>query len=364
MCSEHKLATGTSLRCSLLHVLIQAWLLLCANPNCWEASYTAARCCSGIVGQGDLACWSGVATFAACCELGGSLIDDELPVVDPPRLLLQRCAQGARKTCCNAAAAGRFFLEPVYRSRTNHEDFVDQQCANQAPIYGLVFALLGALHGRHLIEIGGGSGRWAAEFTRRSFDVSLLDLPGLNLREATEWLREQESAGAAGRWETIGWDVDERPMPNLTMLREGIGCSVVAAIEVIEHLQRPHQLLQPLRDLLLSRKVQAAVLSTPDRDSWYDRRYHRGPPHNPAHVREWNATEIVRFLSCEGLVPAVLLRVDGSLVALLGSAVVLADVVNGAVWDSVASQSFRDAVMYLALPPPLAWSVPLWQRLF
>mmetsp|Transcript_126749 Transcript_126749/g.405862 ORF Transcript_126749/g.405862 Transcript_126749/m.405862 type:complete len:210 (+) Transcript_126749:557-1186(+) len=202
------------------------------------------------------------------------------------------------------------------------------------------------------------------------FDVTLLDRPGPNFRNASAWLHHQESLGRPGTasWQAFGWDIDEaQGPPELALWAAGAiagGPSIVIAAEVVEHLRRPRRLLRVLRRLLApGGGAVAAVLTTPDRDAWYDRRYHLGPPHNPAHVREWNATEFVRFLACEGLPPIALLEVGGALVAMLGSEEVVVPMVAAALWDSPAALAFHTSALELAAPPPPEWLAPRWRRL-
>jgi glycosyltransferase involved in cell wall biosynthesis len=67
---------------------------------------------------------------------------------------------------------------------------------------------------------------------------------------------------------------------------------VVMAVDVIEHLQNPDQLL----DYIATIRWKKLVLSTPDRD-----RVHGpndlGPPLNTCHAREWNAEEFRRYVA-------------------------------------------------------------------
>jgi 2-polyprenyl-3-methyl-5-hydroxy-6-metoxy-1,4-benzoquinol methylase len=73
---------------------------------------------------------------------------------------------------------------------------------------------------------------------------------------------------------------------------------LLMAVDVIEHLLNPDALLRFLYLHAHTRSV--VVLSTPERDL---RRGPGdcGPPANPAHVREWNGTELQAYLRSTGL---------------------------------------------------------------
>lgn len=69
--------------------------------------------------------------------------------------------------------------------------------------------------------------------------------------------------------------------------------AVVICSDVIEHIRRPEKLMSQLARI--SRAAPYVLISTPDRDrarGWLD----MGPPANPTHVREWGASEFVRFM--------------------------------------------------------------------
>ncbi|WP_391556927.1 class I SAM-dependent methyltransferase [Rosistilla carotiformis] len=72
---------------------------------------------------------------------------------------------------------------------------------------------------------------------------------------------------------------------------------IVICADVIEHLQRPDQLVTALA--ALAGESGTIIISTPERDKL------RGPlnrmPTNPEHVREWNGAEFMKFLSGCGL---------------------------------------------------------------
>ena len=98
-------------------------------------------------------------------------------------------------------------------------------------------------------------------------------------------------AADTGVFEMHAWDIDSGNLPVLNL----ISPTLALASDVIEHLHKPRKLLRFFEKLLLGKSVQAVVLSTPHRDAFYDPRYHSGPPHNVAHVREWIAKGFLCF---------------------------------------------------------------------
>ncbi|MFN0029669.1 MAG: class I SAM-dependent methyltransferase [Acidimicrobiales bacterium] len=74
--------------------------------------------------------------------------------------------------------------------------------------------------------------------------------------------------------------------------------SIVVCSDVIEHLVDPNNLLTGLCSVL--ERVQAVVISTPDRDATHGPN-HMGPPPHEAHVREWSHPEFTELLLSRGV---------------------------------------------------------------
>ena len=72
---------------------------------------------------------------------------------------------------------------------------------------------------------------------------------------------------------------------------------LVICADVIEHVPDPHQLLAFIRRMIAPGGQ--AIVSTPDRDR-LEKATCLGPPHNPRHIREWNAEEFELLLSSHG----------------------------------------------------------------
>lgn len=69
-------------------------------------------------------------------------------------------------------------------------------------------------------------------------------------------------------------------------------CDIIMCADVIEHVLEPDKLLEMISKI----KFKYLFLSTPERDLLFGMQNY-GPPANPAHVREWNASEFRTFVS-------------------------------------------------------------------
>lgn len=295
---------------SLVAICTRLWVALGTNPGCWQHGYDAARCCGPPLGG---PCWgpdpdTHLQGRRSCCELGGYVLDEAL-AAGP------REEGGARRArgCSDEALEARYHLPREYLSSAEPQDFVDDSFAGQAPVYGLALAAVRSSGLNHVIEVGGGGGEWSSLLIQQGMSLTLLDRDGPNFKNATARLRQQ--AGFEDRWEALAWDIDKDVPPPVAVRTSALAI----AADVIEHLQKPRALLGFLTELMASGAARAVVLSTPDRDAFYDWRFHRGPPMNLAHVREWSAVEFQEFLRCEGMPLSALFEVEGTLVALLGT---------------------------------------------
>lgn len=153
----------------------------------------------------------------------------------------------------------------------------------QPDVYRLALNLAIRAGLRHVVDIGCGSAGKLLAF-RVQCSVIGIDSPfGIELARKT--LPE-------GHW--IVHDL-EQPLPILG--DDILADAVVICSDVIEHMPHPARLAGQLAEL--ARRAPYVLVSTPDRDrarGWLD----RGPPANPAHALEWNASEFVRFLRGAG----------------------------------------------------------------
>eukprot|EP00929_Paragymnodinium_shiwhaense_P087773 TRINITY_DN47902_c0_g1_i1.p1 TRINITY_DN47902_c0_g1~~TRINITY_DN47902_c0_g1_i1.p1 ORF type:complete len:388 (+),score=59.00 TRINITY_DN47902_c0_g1_i1:88-1164(+) len=292
---------------------------IATNPACWTYGFTAEWCCDGYgTASFDASrCWSAGRDAEVgpkgCCETGGYLLE--------PVQSLQR--NGSTTVAFSTTVlppcrlTGNYFLPANYKINEEPQDYVDSEFAGQAPVYGLMLAVAKALDIEHIVEVGGGSGVWAQLNLEQGLSVTLLDREGPNLRNATARLRAAApEATGAPRWQVLAWDVDAEAAPDLP--RTTSPSTLVIAADVVEHLQKPERLLAFVAQLLASESARVALLSTPDRHANYDRRFHRGPPHNRAHVREWTAEEFGMWLGHVDLPASCLFEVEGTVVAVVG----------------------------------------------
>jgi SAM-dependent methyltransferase len=178
-----------------------------------------------------------------------------------------------------------YFLPPAYQVRQNHDHYLDlpSHLTYQPHVYRLACFLAERCGARSIIDIGCGSGEKLKIF-RKNYEIICIDYaPALDLARQ-----------AIPHAEFIEFDL-ENGLPIIPS--EILERSIVICSDVIEHLKKPDRLMRALASL--SKLVPYILISTPDRDrarGWLD----NGPPANPAHTMEWNASEFVRFMSDSG----------------------------------------------------------------
>lgn len=133
-----------------------------------------------------------------------------------------------------------------------------------------------------LVDVGCGN-------AAKLLQLDSFELVGIDLPDALPLDRRDEATFVAHDLDTPG------PLPVCERLLRD---SVLICSDVIEHLWQPEYLVAALREAL--REAQLLVLSTPDRDRVRGP-HDLGPPPNPCHVREWTASELVSWLTREGL---------------------------------------------------------------
>jgi len=177
-----------------------------------------------------------------------------------------------------AGTADRYFLPPDYQSCSQANYFDDfgptAPTVWQPDVYRLADQI-----GTRIIDVGCGKGLKLRELAKRH-EVTGIDF-GVNI----EFCRRHPF----GTWREHDL---ERPgdLPVQSATYHG---AVVICADVIEHLVNPMPLLEKLRK---AAKAGATVLlSTPERVLHYGPG-HRGPPPNPAHVREWSLGELRQLL--------------------------------------------------------------------
>ncbi|SEP23908.1 methyltransferase domain-containing protein [Nitrosovibrio sp. Nv6] len=178
-----------------------------------------------------------------------------------------------------------YFLPSTYRIRQNHDHYLDSpnHLTYQPHVYHLACFLAERCGATSIIDIGCGSGEKLKVFGK-DYEIICIDYaPALDLA--------RQSIPHA---EFIEFDLENGLpiIPSKILERSIVICS-----DVIEHLRKPDQLMRALARL--AELVPYVLISTPDRDrarGWLD----NGPPANPAHTMEWNASEFVRFMHDSG----------------------------------------------------------------
>lgn len=181
--------------------------------------------------------------------------------------------------------AESFFIKSGYVARGTSYYFEDALVSDtgsvhQPDVYALASHLAGKFGCTHILDIGCGRGIKLATL-HPEFKIVGLDF-GANI----DYCR---SHYPFGMW--LSHDL-EQPYQEL-LPQDVLEKTLVICSDVIEHLLDPTGLLQILKDCLKYSPI--AILSTPERDLVRGQN-DVGPPANPAHVREWNLSELSRLL--------------------------------------------------------------------
>lgn len=180
-------------------------------------------------------------------------------------------------------------LPPDYVSRGrpeyHHEDSVAMSGVTWQPeVYELAGEFAKARLLKTVVDIGCGSG----------LKLEAIDVPrrvGVDFGPNLEWCREHH---AWGEWIEADFETND-----LRKIEPLLGPdTVIICADVVEHLIDPDPLIQLWRKAYNSGSI--VITSTPDRVRVRGAD-HRGPPGNPAHVREWQLEEYLDLLKSRGL---------------------------------------------------------------
>jgi SAM-dependent methyltransferase len=179
----------------------------------------------------------------------------------------------------------RFFIKPGYIARQSGVYFEDSLMTSdgivhQPDVYVYAGYLARKFDCTHILDIGCGSGHKLAKL-HPEFSVIGVDF-GVNIDSC-------RSRYPFGQW--LSHDL-EKPHGDL-LPPEILKRTLVVCSDVIEHLVDPTGLLLTLQHCL--EHAPAVILTTPERDLVRGRD-NMGPPPNPAHVREWNQSELTQLL--------------------------------------------------------------------
>lgn len=160
---------------------------------------------------------------------------------------------------------------------------VHNSACYQIPVYKFAAEIIQKYNLKNCMDIGCGFGIKIVDFLCRVCN----DVTGIDLESAIARCREEYDFGS--------WFVDNIEVPHLVLNRK---FDLIMAADVIEHLQNPDSLFDYIKKY--SKSETFIILSTPERDIVRGKNS-LGPPLNPCHVREWNQTEFLSYVTSCGL---------------------------------------------------------------
>ncbi|MFH0936784.1 MAG: methyltransferase domain-containing protein [Candidatus Daviesbacteria bacterium] len=174
-----------------------------------------------------------------------------------------------------------YFIKKGYQTQNKPEYFHDDNDSIvwQKGIYDFAHFVGKRFNLEFIIDVGAGNGFKLKQF-EPEFKVVAIDY-GSNVNLLKTNIPNQK---------VIEFDL-EKGLPKIN--KEVLAKAVVVCADVIEHLNTPHKLFTDLSKI--SKICPIMIISTPDRIRCQSRK-HNGPPPNPAHVREWSATEIGKLM--------------------------------------------------------------------
>lgn len=152
----------------------------------------------------------------------------------------------------------------------------------QVDVYRFAKVLIVEKNIRSVLDIGCGFGNKLQKFIM----PVCKDITGIDSQYCIDHCKRTHQFGT--------WIVDDIENSHVHLPRV---FDLILCADVIEHLLEPNNLLDYIRRCSDSRTL--IVLSTPERDKVAGGRT-MGPPVNPAHVREWNASEFHNYVEWAG----------------------------------------------------------------
>src|ERR1051326_6006128 len=185
-----------------------------------------------------------------------------------------------------SATMDRFCIKGEYTARLVPEYFVDslpesRGITHQPDVYPFANYLATMFGCSTVIDVGCGR---AQKLMKLSGSFSLV---GIDYGSNIGFCRSNHSAG---QW--VEFDLEEDSV--IPLDPETISKSIVICSDVIEHLVDPTNLLKNLKRMMEYAPV--GIITTPERDLVRGLN-DPGPPGNPAHVREWNLSELHALLA-------------------------------------------------------------------
>jgi len=178
-----------------------------------------------------------------------------------------------------------YFLPNDYSSNTANALYLDQPSSlvYQPDVYSLALHISKRSGLKYIIDIGSGSGGKLLPFRGSSSIIAIDSEYGI------DHIKEKIPEACA-----IVHDL-EAGLPEISP--EILDNSIIICSDVVEHIRNPDLLMRRLA--AYSKIVPFILISTPDRDRARGL-LDCGPPANPTHVREWSASEFVRYMLSRG----------------------------------------------------------------
>jgi hypothetical protein len=179
----------------------------------------------------------------------------------------------------------KYHLPANYKSNELNQLYNDQPSSlvYQPDVYSLALHIVKRSNLKYIIDIGSGSGGKLLPFREGHAIIAIDSKYGI------DFIKQKIPEAI-----TIVHDL-ENGLPEIAS--EILSNSIIILSDVIEHIKKPEILMEQLA--LLNKTVPYILISTPDRDrarGWLD----NGPPANLTHVREWSASEFLRFMTLMG----------------------------------------------------------------
>jgi predicted TPR repeat methyltransferase len=135
---------------------------------------------------------------------------------------------------------------------------------------------------RNVLDIGCGFGEKLEEFIYPACS----DITGVDAEHSVKFCKQNHAFGK--------WHVDNIENSSLDINKK---FDLIISSDVIEHLINPDKLLFYIKKY--SHDNTFIIISTPERDMLRGKNS-LGPPENKAHVREWNVSELQRYIESRG----------------------------------------------------------------
>lgn len=180
----------------------------------------------------------------------------------------------------------RYGIRPGYRFNYFAGVYRDNQEAAayyQRAVYELVVKLMKKEGVKKVVDVGCGHGVKLAEIVA----AYTKEIVGIDMEHSINYCQKKYNFGE--------WKVDNIADSKLEFEEK---FPMVICADVIEHMGNPDVLVEYLKRLMDRKSI--LVLSTPERDKVRGTG-DVGPPDNPAHVREWNKSELNEYLTSKGL---------------------------------------------------------------